>query len=145
MSPADDAVSGDVDPATLQCLAGEHPVRVGVLFGSQVRGSQTAESDVDIAVEFEDTLSTDERHRARIDLIVDVQETLGIDDVDVVDLDGVRPAVGASALRTGVVLVGDEKRVERLREDFGSQTTSRSHDERMREFDDIIERLEANL
>jgi len=145
MSPVDDAVTGDVDPATLRRLLGEHPVRVGVLFGSQVQGSRTAESDVDIAVEFGDTLSTDERHRARLDLIVDVQETLGIDDVDVVDFGGVRPAVGASALRTGVVLVGDEERVERLREDFESRTTNRSHDERMREFDDIIERLEASL
>lgn len=145
MSPADDGISGEFDPATLRRLLREHPVHVGVLFGSQVRGSQTAESDVDIAVEFDDTLSTDDRHRARIDLIVDVQETLGVDDVDVVDLEGVRPAVGASALQTGVVLVGDEKRVERLREGFESRTTSRSHDERMREFDDIIERLEASL
>jgi hypothetical protein len=31
----------------------------------------------------------------------------------------------------GVVLVGDEEGIERLREDFESRTTSRSHDERL--------------
>jgi len=69
MTPADDATSGDIDTVSLRHLLREHPVCVGVLFGPQVRGSHTVESGVDIAVEFDDALSADERHRARIELI----------------------------------------------------------------------------
>jgi len=60
----------------------------------------------------------------------------------VTDLDGVRPAVGVSALRTGAVLVGDPDRIDRLREAFESRTTDRTHDERMRALDELIDRLE---
>lgn len=119
-----------------------HPIRVGVLFGSHARGTETAESDVDVAVEFEESLSADERHEARIDLIVDLMRTLGVNDVDVTDLDGARPAVAASALRTGIVLIDDEGRADRLLDAFEADTTDRSHEERMRQFDELLARLE---
>lgn len=123
----------------------DHPVRLAVVFGSQVRGTATSESDVDIAVEFEEGLSADERHRATLELVVDVMEELGVNDVDVTDLDGVPPAVGASALETGVVVLGDDERVEELWEQLDARRTVRSHAERMREFDELLARLEETV
>jgi len=136
------AVPATVDTADVTEVLQDHPVRIGVLFGSTVRGTETPESDVDVAVAFEESLPSADRHRARIDLVVDLMETLGVNDVDVTDLDGVRPAVGVSALRTGAVLVGDPDRIDRLREAFESRTTDRTHDERMRALDELIDRLE---
>lgn len=139
---SDDGGCETVDPTVVRRVLREHPIRIGILFGSHVRGTETTESDVDVAVEFEDSLSDEERHRARIDLIVDLMEAIGVNDVDVTDLEDVRPAIGAAALRTGVALVGEEARIDRLREEFASQTIDRSHEQRMREFDELLDRLE---
>lgn len=139
MSARDDA---GLDHATVKRVLEEHPVRVAVLYGSQVTGTATAESDVDVAIEFESSLSADERHRARLALVVDLMEGLGVNDVDVTDLESIRPAVGASALRTGVVLVGSDARVAELAEGFEARLSRRTHEERMQEFDELIERLE---
>ncbi len=137
-----DSATPTVDHNAVKRVLQTHPIRVGVLFGSYARGTETAESDVDVAVEFDESLSRKERHEARIDLIVDLMKTLGINDVDVTDLDGCRPAIGASALRTGVVLVDKDDRVDRLREAFESETADRSHEERMQQFDELLARLE---
>lgn len=142
MTPEEEAATATIDSAAVERVLQEHPIRIGVLFGSTVRGTETTESDVDVAVAFEESLPPEDRHRARIDLVVDLMETLEVNDVDVTDLDGVRPAVGASALRTGVVLVGDQDRFDQLREEFESRTTELTHEERMRAFDEIIDRLE---
>lgn len=142
MPPEEEPGTATIDAAAVERVLQDHPVRLGVLFGSTVRGTETADSDVDVAVAFEESLPPADRHRARLDLVVDLMESLGVNDVDVTDLDGVRPAVGASALRTGVVLVGDQDRVDRLREEFESRTTERTHEERMRALDELIERLE---
>lgn len=139
---AEEADAAAIDPDAVRDVLEDYPVSIGVLYGSTVRGTRTTESDVDVAVVFEESLPTEDRHRARLDLVVDLMETLAVNDVDVTDLDGVRPSVGASALRTGVVLLGDEDRVDRLREAFESRTTDRTHRERMQEFDELIERLE---
>lgn len=143
MEPAADEL--DDVPEPIGSVLREHPVRTAVLFGSRVQGTETAESDLDIAVEFDVDHSVDERHRARLELIVDLMEALDTDDIDVADLSAIRPAVGASALRTGVVLLGDADRVERLREDFERRTTHRSHEERMRAFDELLARLEETV
>jgi predicted nucleotidyltransferase len=135
---ADPMVDRDAVKRVLQ----SHPIRVGVLFGSHVRGTESAESDVDVAAEFDESLSRAKRREARLDLIVDLMKTLGVNDVDVTDLDDVRPAIGASALRTGIVLVDEEDRVDRLLDAFEAETTDRSHEERMRQFDELLARLE---
>jgi predicted nucleotidyltransferase len=142
MTADDELATPMIDREAVTRVLQAHPVRVGVLFGSHVRGTETAESDVDVAVEFAESLSRTERREARLGLIVDLMETLGVNDVDVTDLDDVRPAVGASALRTGAVLVDEEGRVDRLLDAFEAETTDRSHEERMRQFDDLLARLE---
>lgn len=139
------ASTADVDIDALRAVLEGHPVRLAVLFGSRVRGTATAESDVDLAVEFHEELSDDERHRATLELIVDLMEALGVNDVDVTDLEGVRPTVGASALETGIVVLGDDEHVAELRERLDGRRTVRSHAERMRRFDELLARLEETV
>ena len=122
-----------------------HPIRTGVLFGSQVQGTTHPSSDVDVAIEFDPSLSDEERRTARLDVIVDLSRSLGIDEVDVTDLDTVRPAIGASAIEHGIVIVGDDKRVEQLHDDFTGRTTERTHEERMERFDDALDSLEETV
>jgi len=133
---------GTVDPDEIRTVLESHPVELGVLFGSRARGTSDSHSDVDVAVAFDASLSDDQRSRARIDLVVDLTRALGTDDVDVVDLDAVRPAVGAGALEDGIVLVGDPEEAERRRAEFEHRTTERTHEERMRRFDELLARME---
>jgi len=140
MAPTVDLPDDIIDP-TRRVLR-DHPVRTAVLYGSQVRGTATDESDIDIAVEFEPDLSVDDRHEARLELIVDLMDALDTDEVDVTDLSTVRPAIGASALNTGVVLKGDRDWFDRLRERFERRRTRRSHEERMKAFDELLDRME---
>lgn len=143
MPPADHHT--ELDRSAIERVLRDHPIRTAVLFGSTVRGTDTSHSDVDLAVEFQPDLSTETRHRARIDLVVDLMEALDTDDVDVADLSSIRPSVGASALRTGVAIVGDTDRIEALRERFEAASTTRTRDERLRAFDDLLDRLERTV
>lgn len=141
MEPDGEGVD-DVDLATVRDVLADHPVGLGVLFGSRVRGTSGDHSDVDVAVEFDPSVSGDDRYRARIALVVDLTRALGTDDVDVVDLDGVRPEVGRSALDHGLVIVGDPNRADRLSTRFERRATRPSRDERRERFDDVLARLE---
>lgn len=134
--------AGTVDPEDIRTVLESHPVRLGVLFGSQARGTSETHSDIDVAVAFDTTLSTEQRTRARIDLVVDLTRALGTDDVDVVDLDAVRPAVGAAALEDGLVLVGDPDDAERRRREFTNRTNERTQAERLQRFDELLARME---
>lgn len=145
MGPGSEAAEAGVDLATVRCVLRRHPIRTGVLFGSHVRGTNHDSSDVDVAVEFDPAVSDDERRQSRLDLIVDLSRTLGIDDVDVTDLDTIRPDIGASALEHGIVLVGDDERIRELRVDFARRMTERTHEERMERFDDALDSLEEKV
>ena len=101
----------DVDPKQIKRIVEEYPIDVAVLYGSTVRGDETAESDVDVAV-----------------------------------LDAIRPEVGASALETGIIIVGGNERVDAIRERFEREReTDETHEDRMRRFDSILERLEGRV
>lgn len=120
-----------------------YPIQIGVLFGSHVRGEAMAESDVDIAVAIDEDDST-ERLQTRIELTAELIDTLGTDEIDVVDLDTVDPSVGAAALRTGTVLIGDPDDTATLAERFERQRDSPTTSaERLQQFDKILEQLEA--
>ena len=135
----------DLDTDEIVAVVEEYPVRCVVLFGSRVHGAATASSDVDIAVAFEDGLSSATRLERRIELTTALSKALGIDDVDVTDLDRVRPEVGRSVLETGVVLVGDDQALDEYRDRFEREATDESHDDRMRRFDDVLDRLEGRV
>ncbi|UWG51985.1 Minimal nucleotidyltransferase [Halalkaliarchaeum sp. AArc-CO] len=141
MAPAIDDVDG-IDVDAIRGVLEGHPIRLGVLFGSQVTGSTHAHSDVDVAVEFDAELSSDDRRRARLDVIVELTRELGTDDVDVVDLDGVRPAVGKAALERGVLLVGSPDRADRLRRRFADRTPDDENGDRLARFDALLAEME---
>jgi predicted nucleotidyltransferase len=146
-NPGDGLAGGDVDSEDVARIVERYPVRCAVLYGSRVRGTATADSDVDVAVAFEEGLSPTERLERRIDLTGDLIDALGTDDVDVADLDTIRPEVGLSALRTGCVLLGTQDVIEDYRERFERETTidEDTHEQRMRRFDSILEQLEGQV
>lgn len=132
---------GDDDLAeTVQAVLVDQPVRLGLLFGSQANGTAEPHSDVDVAVEFNDTV--DDRRHARLALGVALTRALGTDDVDVVDLDSVRPEVGRSALDGGRILVGETARAEELAREFTRAASQPTPAERRERFDDVLARLD---
>ena len=124
----------------------QYPVRLAVLLGSQVRGTATAGSDVDVAVAFDPALTAAERLEVRIELTTALAKALGTNAVDVTDLDAVRPEVGIRAVETGTVLVGDQETLEeyadRYERALGAEET---HTERTGRFDALLERLDAQV
>lgn len=89
------------------------PVSLALLFGSYATGHATAGSDIDIAVEYDDTLEdvTD----THLSLVADLTRILGRDDLDVVRLTAVDPRVAVEALENGQLLVGTAEEATRLR------------------------------
>ena len=134
----------DVDPNVVAEVVERYPVELAVLFGSHARDTASPGSDVDVAVAFAGDRSPSERLELRIELVVDLVEALGTDAVDVADFDSIRPAVGASALDHGTVLVGDGDALEAARDRFDDEPDE-SHEERMERFDSILDRLEADV
>ncbi len=134
-----------IDRQAVREVLEQHPVRLGVLFGSQVRGTSGDHSDVDVAVEFDPSLSDERCYRAKLSLVVSLAKALGTDDIDVADFGDVEPDVGASALEHGVVLVGELERAEQLREQFESQLSTTTHEQRMRRFDELLTRMEERV
>ena len=126
--------------ATVRRVLESRPVVLGVLFGSYARGTAGSHSDVDVAVVFEP--SVDDRLGARLDLGVELSLAFGTDDIDVVDLADVRPAVGYSALEQGRLLVGDPGRAEKLTAEFDSERERTTDQDRRERFDAALERLE---
>lgn len=75
-----------------------------------------------------------------------LMSVFGTNDLDVADLDAIRPAVGASALRTGRLPLGDSTTVERYLGRFERETShDETHDERIRQFDALLDRSEGRV
>lgn len=135
----------DIAPDAVRMVLADHPVRLGVLFGSYVSGTAGSHSDIDIAVEFDPDVTNDERYRHRLSLIVDLSQALGTDDLDLVDLETVRPEVGLSALQDSLVLVGDDVRVDSLISQLERQAEIPTADQRRDRFDAALDRLEERV
>ena len=101
---------------TVAATLAEHPVSVGFVFGSQARGEAHDQSDIDVAVAFEDTDPGDPGHMdARLALGSDLALALGTDDIDVVDLQSASPSLIRAVFRDGDRLVGNKDDARRLR------------------------------
>jgi len=135
----------EVDPEVAARVVNAYPVDCALVYGSHVDGTATDDSDVDVAIGFEDGLAASERLDYRIELTTELAKTLGTDDVDVADLDDIRPEVGLSALDTGIVLVGDKETLDRYREQFERDTDEETRNERMQRFDKVLDRLEGQV
>lgn len=93
--------NSDID--AIRKVLEQHPIRLAVLFGSMVTGETHAHSDIDIAVEFEDSVtSTDEI----LHLIADLSSALNRNDVDLSAVHDMKPRVGVAAFNNGMLLVG---------------------------------------
>ena len=134
---------GRIDCDSLARVLSEHPIRLTILFGSYVRGESIPSSDIDLAVEFERSVSDREYHDTYLALMADLMSTTGQNSVDLTDLRDLRPEIGASALAEGVVLAGPLTRAERHRDGFeraASELPSRTRRER---FDKLLSRMEG--
>jgi len=87
-------------------LAG-HPVEFAVLFGSAARGEGADRGDVDLAVEFEDSVYAGGYSAAYLALVTDLEDSLG-EDVDVVTFASMSPQFRSVVLEEGIVVVGTE-------------------------------------
>jgi len=79
-------------------------VEFAYLFGSQVSGSVSPLSDVDVAVSFRESLSSDARFKAKLELINDLSSLLECEKIDVVDLDEADLLLKYNITRDGVVV-----------------------------------------
>ena len=137
-------VDGSLPIGELQTVLREYPVRLAVLFGSRASGRGCPESDTDVAVEFE---SVDRESSAYNEvffgLSADVSEVLATDDVDLVDVETLSPAIARAILRHGVVLVGDPAHAEDLLQRVASAP---SDEQSPRErFDAALGRIDEHL
>lgn len=110
----DSSVAGipaGVREAVIQRLE-EAPVSLALLFGSYATGEATSGSDVDIAVEYDESVDIADVH---LRLVADLARLLGTDAVDVVHLSTVDPRIAVEALEHGQVLVGSTEAASRLR------------------------------
>lgn len=105
-----------VDVETLREVLEHHPVRLAVLFGSEVTGETHPRSDVDVTVEFEE--SVEDVSGEFLALHSALARALQRDDIDLSMVPDLKPRVGLAAFEEGVLLVGSEDRMEALRERF---------------------------
>ena len=127
---------------TVADVLANHPVTVGVLFGSHARGDAEARSDIDVAVAFEESDSV--QSRARLRLGTDLALALGRDDVDVVDLRSASPALVRAVFRDGERLVGSDRNAQRVREQALADADEDSRSPAQR-FDDALSAIDDHL
>ncbi|WP_460920423.1 type VII toxin-antitoxin system MntA family adenylyltransferase antitoxin [Salinarchaeum chitinilyticum] len=138
---SDVATNDEIDRDGIRHVLEDHPVSLAILFGSYVEGNTHPNSDVDIAVEFDDEV--DDRLDARLSLLSDLSSTLQRDDVDLGILPDLEPRIGRAAVTDGELLVGDQERADAYRERFEAAIDPRPP--AGKRFDAVIERVEEAL
>lgn len=134
-----DRVSKDVDLDSMAAFLDETDAVYAVCFGSVARQETHADSDVDVAIRFPDEMDERERFRQRNRIDAELQAYADTT-VDVSDVETLPPAVAFRALREGVLVTGDESRLEADRERLES-VTSETRGDRLREQRSFIDRL----
>ena len=139
--PSDEA---GIAVGTLQSVFDDNPVRVAVLFGSRVTGLVDKRSDVDIAVEFADSVGTaGEAYGA---LLADISLALDRNDIDFSVVSDLDPRVGYDASEHGHLVVGSRERVRTLRDRFDARRPDPPSREHFREgFDDALATVDSAL
>jgi predicted nucleotidyltransferase len=98
---------------TVSDVLADHAVVFSYVFGSRGRGDARPDSDVDVAVRFDDELTADERFAATLRLGVQLEAALG-GPVDVVDLKNAPLRLVGRILAERVVMTGHDA-PERIR------------------------------
>lgn len=128
-----------VDTETIESVLVDTPVSVAVLYGSHARGEATEHSDIDLAVVFNETLSSVEKTRARLALIERLSMSLGTDAVDVTPLTQAPTSLQREIYQDGILLYGSERSLPAIGE---KSYTPQTHRDRMAEFDDVLTDIE---
>lgn len=89
--------------ASLAAACASQPIVLAYLFGSHARDAADDESDIDIAILAEASLSKEERHRLRLKLMRDFADALGlpVEKMDVVVLQDVAILLQYNVIRQG--------------------------------------------
>lgn len=132
--------STSVDADRVRDVLADHPVRLAVLFGSQVTGVADPGSDVDIAVEFEDDVDPGD---ALLAVLTDLSVALDRNDVDLSVVDDLSPRVGRAAFAHGTLVCGPRERAERHRRRFERAVERSESDRSLRDrFDETLTRVD---
>jgi predicted nucleotidyltransferase len=133
-----------IDLDALQAVVREHPVQLAILFGSHATETTHARSDLDLAVEFDDHRPADPSYNdVFLGLSAGLSEVLETDDVDLVDLHAVSPALAAAIFENGILLVGDHEHAAELRSQLTAfESEQQSPRERLNE---ALARIDAHL
>jgi len=137
MRRADDVSIEGLDLASIRSILEESPVRVAILYGSFARGEANERSDVDLAVDFEESLSSVQRTQARLALIDQMSRKLRKDAVDVVPLSRMPEEFRREVLADGILLIGSIEEGQ----DVESEPRETRQD-RLGEFDELLADLE---
>lgn len=142
------AEATDIDDSlnldTLRTTLWEHPVQLAILFGSHATATTHSMSDIDIAVELEEHHPSDRGYNdAFLGLSADLSDALDTDEVDLVDLHAVSPALTATIFDHGILLIGDQERADELRR---QATVADSETQSPREqLDTALARIDTHL
>lgn len=119
----------------LVSVLSRHPVSFALLFGSAARDSMGTDSDVDVAVEFQDLRPSDETYnRVYLQLVTDMAAALDVD-VDIVDVHTMSPRFAATVFESDEILVGTEDRRIELKAELATEAAS---------FDDALDRVRTS-
>lgn len=144
VTPAD-SIDGDGDFGDLREVLGRHPVRLALLFGSAATGETHSRSDLDIAIEFEE--SVDDVSGAYMALLADLSSAVGRNDVDLSLVRDLKPRVGLAACSQGTRLIGSGERMETHRARFERAVAEleRTEPSLRDRFDAVIENVDRVL
>jgi predicted nucleotidyltransferase len=132
-----DADVRTLDTESIERVVDDAPVTLAILYGSHARGTATSRSDVDLAVSFEESLSSVERTRARLSLIEQLTVALDTDDVDVIPLRRAPPELRRVIDTDGIVLSGSADDL-----DMGESEERSTHADRLAAFDELLADIE---
>jgi len=134
---------------TVASVLADHPVSVGILFGSRAQGEEHEHSDIDIAVALESVKPGEPQYNdVFFGLSADVASALDTDDVDVIDLRRAPPSLARAVFEEGTVLVGTDSEIEALRTDcLGNADGKDDEAERSaaERFDDVLAAIDDHL
>lgn len=137
MREISEATVPSLDVDMIVSVLAESPVTVAVLYGSHARDEAIDRSDIDLAVAFEEELSSIDRTRARLALIERLSVELETDDIDVVPLSRAPPALLREVRADGIVLYGSEESVPRV-SNTESKVEAETHEDRLAQFDELL-------
>lgn len=139
------AIDDSIDLDALRAVLREHPVQLAILFGSYATENTHAESDIDLAVEFDGHRPSDPSYNDTfLGVSADLSETLETDDVDLVDLHATAPTLAEAIFESGVLLVGEPEHAAELRRQLTTASESEQQSPRER-LDAALARIDAHL